>query len=124
MNKNFYILALIVFGFLGIPNTTFACRINHSNNKSYKKEVSSNQGTKDCCTTKNCTNDKKNSSCGGKCGHSNCNIPSIQTAYFIPFLTEVNSENFFFYSKKLKFFNYETPISSGFNSLWLIPKIS
>ncbi len=120
MNKNFYILLLVVFGFLGIPNTAFACGIDHSN----KKEVSSNQETKDCCATKNCKNDKKNSSCGGKCGHSNCNISSIHTAYFIPYLTEVNSENFFFYQKKSKFFNYETNISSGFNSIWLIPKIS
>ena len=124
MNKNFYILVLVVFGFLGIPNTTFSCGMNHSNKKSCKMEVSSNHETKDCCATKNCTNEKQNNSCGGKCGHSNCNIPLVHIAYFVPFLAQINSENFSFYQKKSKFFNYETTISSGFNSLWLIPKIS
>jgi hypothetical protein len=35
-----------------------------------------------------------------------------------------NSNLFNFASEKQKFHNYETSISSGFNSLWLIPKIS
>ncbi len=123
MNKNFYIVLLVVFGFLGTPNTAFSCGLNHSDKKSCKKEVSSKQKIKDCCTTKNCTNDEE-SSCGGKCGHSNCNIPTAQTAYFVPNLIQINAVPFSLYEEKSKFFNHETNISSGLNSIWLIPKIS
>lgn len=107
-----------------IPSAVFACGNNNSETISCKKEVSSKQETKDCCNAAKKTNGKSHNSCGGKCGHSNCNMPIVQVAFFVSFTTEIDTKNLFYCLKKDEFFNLETVISSGFQSLWLIPKIS
>jgi hypothetical protein len=121
MNK-FHILALVLFGFLLMPSSVFACEKN-SVKQSSKKEISSKVCNEDCC--KNDSHSKsKNNGCGGKCNHSKCGCASsCNTSISI---TEWNSITncFNFSSAKQNFYNYETNISSGFNSLWLIPKIS
>ncbi|PWA10115.1 hypothetical protein [Flavobacterium laiguense] len=123
MNKKIYILVLAVFGFLMIPSAVFACGNKHSNKVFCKKEVSSKQDAKDCCDSHNNQNGKRHDGCGGKCGHSNCNIPSVQIAVIAPFVAEINTKALFFYTKKGGFDDLKTTISSGFQSLWLIPKI-
>ena len=119
MNR-FYILVLVLFGFLLMPSNTFACG-NKSEKQSCKKESTSKSEKKSCCDNK----DKSEKGCGGKCGHSKCGCPSsIITA--LNFSGEIHFKNnsLDFISEKQKFSNSETFISSGFYSLWLIPKIS
>jgi hypothetical protein len=123
MNKKIYILLLAVFGFLWMPSVAFACGNNYSDNGSCKKEVSSKQETKHCCDTHNNANGKRHHGCGGKCGHSNCNIPVVQIAVFAPFVAEINTKVLSFYTEKENFNDLKTTISSGFQSIWLIPKI-
>jgi hypothetical protein len=122
MNKKIHILILVVFGFFLMPNTIFACG-NHSEKKICKKEVSSSQKSNDCCCANCNSKDENHKGCTNKCGHSNCNIPSIQVAFFVPYATEMNLNSITFYTKKENFFNLKTTVSSGFQSLWLIPKI-
>ncbi len=117
MNR-FYILVLVLFGFLLMPNSTFAC--GNKSEKHCKKETTSKTEKKSCC-------DKSDSKkgCGGKCGHSKCGCPSsVITAFNFSGEIHFKTNNFDFISEKQKFSNSETFISSGFYSLWLIPKIS
>lgn len=123
MNKKICILVFAILGFLMIPSTAFACGDNHSDKSSCKKEVSSKQDAKDCCDSYDNKNGKRHHGCGGKCGHSNCNIPVVQIAVFAPFIAEINTKTLFFYTEKGGFDDLESTISSGFQSLWLIPKI-
>lgn len=113
---------MVAFGFFLMPNATFACG-NHSGKKMHKKEVSASQETNDCCGTNCSSKDNNHKGCNNKCGHSNCNIPSIQVAFFVPFEAEINPNSVVFYTKKGNFFNLKTTVSSGFQTLWLIPKI-
>jgi hypothetical protein len=123
MNKKIYILIIAVFGFLMMPDTAFACKKKYSDTTSCEKEVSSKNKNTDCCKTANNTKGKQHKDCGGKCGHSNCNIPAVQIVFFVPFVSELNNKLTFFYTKNVNYFNLESSISSGFQSIWLIPKI-
>ncbi|WP_316633848.1 hypothetical protein [uncultured Flavobacterium sp.] len=74
----------------------------------------------------NHSNDKNHhDGCGRKCGHSMCGCSSGCNGG-ITFLNELEfkSNLLNFHSEKQKFYSLETTISSGFHSLWLIPKIS
>lgn len=114
---------IAVLGFLVMPNTAFACKKNNSDKAACSKEVSSKMEKKDCCDSQNNNNGKRHQGCGGKCGHSNCNIPVVQIAFFVRFETEINTNALFFYTEKGHFNDLKTTISSGFQSVWLIPKI-
>lgn len=126
--KSFCFLAFVLFGFLLMPSGAFACG-NNSEKHSCKKEISLKKDKKDCCDKDCCDSDNnhsknKNHNCGGKCGHSSCTCPSASILFYSAF--EINFKNNIldFSSEKQKFSNSETFISSGFYSLWLIPKIS
>lgn len=123
MNKKIYILVLAVFGFLMMPDAAFACKKKYSETTSCEKQISSKDENKDCCRTANNSKGKCHNGCGGKCGHSNCNIPIVQAAFFVPFTGEIDTKNLFCCLRKDKFFNLEVLISSGFQTIWLIPKI-
>jgi hypothetical protein len=114
---------MVVFGFLMMPDAAFACKKKYSDTTSCEIEVSSKNKNTDCCKTASNTKGKHHNGCGGKCGHTNCNIPAVQIAFFAPFVSEINNKLTFFYTKKVKYFNLESSISSGFQSVWLIPKI-
>jgi hypothetical protein len=115
--KKIQVILLIAFGFFMIPSITYAC-----GKKSCKKEVSK-ISNKSCCGQKN--DSKDNQGCGGKCGHKGCGCASIVSsgiAFGIAFeITEVTSNRI---SNKQKFYYPENHLSSGYNFLWLIPKIS
>ena len=121
MNK-FYILIIVLFGFLLMPTNSFACG-NNSNKQSCKEEVSSKTEKDSCCKTDSHSKENKSGDCGGKCGHSNCTTSSVNFSV-IPFF-EINFKNnsFDFSEEKSKFHHSKTFISSGFTSIWLIPKI-
>lgn len=121
MNK-FHILVIVLFGFLLIPSNSFACE-NNSTKHSSTKETSSNMDKDDCCKNDNHSKTKNHEGCGGKCNHSKCGCASsCNTSVSINELT-FHRNIFNLFSEKQNFYNYEANISSGFNSLWLIPKI-
>ena len=120
--KKFHILLIVVLGFFLMPMVTFAYG-NNSEKQSCKKEISSKTDKKDCCEGDNHSKNKNHKGCGGKCSHSKCICASsCNTSVSINELN-FNKNIFNFFSEKQNFYNYETSISSGFNSLWLIPKI-
>lgn len=123
MNK-FHIFVLVLFGFLLMPNNSFACE-NNSSKHSAAKETSSRMDNDDCCKNDSHSKNKNHDGCGGKCNHSKCACATSCSSCTVA-INELkfNSNLFNFASEKQKFHNYETSISSGFNSLWLIPKIS
>ena len=121
MKKQFHILIIILtLGFFMLPTLNYACETK-SEKSCCKNEMSSKTTEKDCCKNKQ-SKDKENS-CGGKCGHSNCTTSSVQ--FSLVFFDDIkfNNNDFDFSSEKLKFYHSETFISSGFYSIWLIPKI-
>ena len=121
MNK-FHILVIALFGFLLMPSNSFACGTK-TEKSCCKKETTSETEKKDCCNNKQHSKDKDNS-CGGKCGHSNC-TSSTTVNFSIISSYEINFKNnsFDFSIEKSKFHYSKTFISSGFYSIWLIPKI-
>lgn len=105
-----------------MPTVTFACG-SHSEKSSCNKETSANSENMDCCKNDNHSKNKNHDGCNGKCGHSNCVTTSIQfSAVFLEL--KFNNNNFDFSEKKQNYFNSKANLSSGFYSLWLIPKIS
>lgn len=120
--KKIHVLLIVLFGFLLIPSGSFACE-NNSSKHSSSKETSSKMNKDDCCKDDSHSKTKNHEGCGGKCNHSKCGCASsCNTSVSINELN-FNKNIFNFFSEKQNFYNYETNISSGFNSLWLIPKI-
>lgn len=120
--KRVYLLALVLLGFLLMPTATFACG-GQSEKNSCSKATSANSEKMDCCKKDSHSKNKSSQGCNGKCGHSNCvTSPTQFSAAF--FDIQFNTNDFAFLEKKQNYFNSKTNISSGFYSLWLIPKIS
>ena len=122
MNK-FHILVIVLFGFLLMPSNSFACG-NSSNKHSCKKEVSSKTDKEDCCKGDSHSKGKNSDGCAGKCGHSKCGCPATSNGFTIVYEIKFKNNTFDFSSEKQKNSHSETFISSGFYSIWLIPKIS
>ena len=122
-----HILLIVIFGFLLIPNTTFACG-NSCGSKtekhSCKKENTSKTQKEDCCDSDSNPKSKSHNGCGGKCGHSKCGCPTATNGFTISSELILKNISFDFSFEKQKFTNAETFISSGFYFLWLLPKIS
>lgn len=121
MNK-FFTLVILLFGFLLMPNGAFACEKNSTKHSS-RKEISSKTCNDDCCKMESHSKNKNSNGCGGKCNHSKCACASSCNTCISITEWNINSNLFNFSSEKQKFHNLETAISSGFYSIWLIPKI-
>lgn len=123
MKKRLHIIIIILtLGFFLSPTLSYACGTKTEKSCS-KKETTSKTEKKDCCNGKH-SKDKDNS-CGGKCGHSNCTSSTSVNFSIISFYEiEFKNNSFDFSSEKSKFYNLKTFISSGFYSIWLIPKIA
>ena len=123
MNK-FHIIVIVLFGLLLMPGTSFACE-NNSSKHSSTKETSSKMDKEDCRKNDNHSKTNNHDGCNGKCSHSKCGCAtSCNSSIFAINELKFKDNLFNFASEKQKFYNYETTTSSGFNSLWLIPKIS
>ena len=105
-----------------LPTSTYACETK-TQNSCCKGENSSKTEKKNCCKEKD-SKDKENNSCAGKCGHSKCGCPSSSNGFTLVYEIYFKNNIFDFSTEKQKDFYSETIISSGFYSLWLIPKIS
>lgn len=125
MTKKFHIVFLLVMlGFFLIPAITYACEMK-SGESCCDKETTSINEKKDCCKIDNhIKKNKDDESCGGKSKHSSCSCPIFNFTTVLPFETEMKNKFVHFFSEKVNFYNKETQISSGFYSIWLIPKIS
>ena len=124
MNK-FHILVIVLFGFLMMPSSSLACENNSAKHFSRKETSSKMDDDKDdCCKKDNHSKTKSHNGCEGKCNHSRCGCASSCNSSILINELKFNSIFFNFLSEKQKFSNSETFISSGFYSLWLIPKIS
>jgi hypothetical protein len=121
--KKFHILLIVVLGFLFMPTVTFACG-NNSEKHSCKKETSSKMDKDDCCKDDSHSKNKNHEGCGGKCSHSKCGCASSCNSSISINGLNLNNKIFNFSYEKQNFYNSEAFISSGFYSLWLIPKIS
>jgi hypothetical protein len=106
-----------------MPSNSFACE-NNSAKHSSSKETSSKMEKDDCCKNDSHSKTKNHEGCGGKCNHSRCGCASSCNSSVSMNELNFNRNIFNFSSEKEKFYDYETSISSGFNSLWLIPKIA
>jgi exopolysaccharide biosynthesis protein len=127
MTKKFHILYLIVtIGFFLMPTLTYSCEMK-SKKTCCSKEMSSSSAEKmDCCKNINHSKSKDKDhegGCNGKCGHSNCTTSSFHFSVAF-FEIQFKNNNFDFSKKEHNYFNSETNLSSGYYSLWLIPKIS
>lgn len=118
MTKKF--LFFFILGFLLSTSNTFACGTN-SNSCCCKTEK--NYTPKKKCSKKTTQTNNENKNCNGKCGHSGCSINSVQLVLIVTPIIEIPFNSFFESSKKIKFHNFKTNISSGFNSIWLPPVI-
>lgn len=122
MKKQLHIaIIILILGIFLMPTFNYACGIK-SEKSCCNKEMSSKTESKDCCKNKKAAHQNKN--CGGKCGHSNCT--TISFSYPLLPLNEINFKinTFDFSTEEQNYFHSETFISSGFTSLWLLPKIS
>ncbi len=119
--KKFQIILILTLGVFLIPGNAYACgkKIIKMEKSCCKKETTSKTGGKSCCDEKD--NSKKE--CGGKCGHSNCTTTTIQFSLAAFNEIEFKSNCFDFSAEKKRYYHNETNLSSGFHSLWLIPKI-
>ena len=123
MIKRIHIVIIILtLGFFLLPTLSHACGTK-TGKSCCAKEKTSKIEKKDCCNSSN-SKDKDNG-CEGKCGHPNCtSSTSINFSLISTFEIDFTIFNFNFLSEKQKFYNSKTFISSGFSSVWLIPKIS
>ena len=120
MKKRLHIIIIILtLGFF-LPTASYACGTK-TEKACCKKETSSKTEKKDCCNGKH-SKDKDNS-CGGKCGHSNCTTSSVHFSIISVNNIQFNNKIIAFSSEKPNFYHSKTFISSGFTSIWLIPKI-
>lgn len=123
MTNKFHILLIILtIGFFATPTLTYACGTNTNNTEKSccKKDKSNKTEKKDCCKNHKSKND---GDCGGNCKHPSCSCPVVHYAFNLPFSTELKTKPFFAESKKLKFYDKETYLSSGFYSIWTPPNI-
>lgn len=116
-----HIIAVVLLGFLLMPTLTFACG-SQSENKPCTVKTSTNMDKMDCSKHKN-HSENKSDGCNGKCVHHNCITTSTQFCAAF-FEIKFNNNNFDFTEKKQNYFNSNTNSSTGFYSIWLIPKIS
>ncbi|WP_281228924.1 hypothetical protein [Flavobacterium aquiphilum] len=122
MNK-FHILIIVLFGFLLMPSAVIACE-KSSDKHSFTKEMSSKMCNDDCCKKESHSKNKNQDGCSGKCNHSKCGCVSSCNTSISVVEWNIDTNRFNFSSAKQNFYNSETSISTGFTSLWLIPKIS
>ena len=121
--KKYHFIVLVMLGIFFMSNNTYACG-SCSEKHTSKKEMASKEKKDSCCDSDSHSKTKKHGGCGGKCGHSKCACPSASNGFTVSSELFLKKNIIDFSSEKQNYYNTETFISSGFYSLWLIPKIS
>jgi hypothetical protein len=117
MIKQVYILLLVLFGAVMVPNKIVAC--GTQTERSCCSEKSSSEA-KNCHKDSHSKN-KKNNSCNGKCNHSTCSFSTTHFGIIPPFNSDLKP--IFVWSEKQRFHYSVNTVSSVFLSIWAIPKI-
>lgn len=117
MIKQVYILLLVLFGALMVPNKVVACG-NQTEKSCCSKKSSSEDAN---CNKDNHSKNKKNNSCNEKCNHSTCSFSTTHFGIVSPFNSDLKP--IFVWSEKQRFHFSVNTVSSGFLSIWTIPKI-
>lgn len=121
--KKIQIILIITASILFMPSNDFACEINKikTGKNCCKKEITSTT-EKISCYDKT---DNYKKECRGKCGHFTCTaVLILQFSIINTFDIDFKNNNFSFSTKKLNFYQSDTFVSSGFCSIWIIPKTS
>ena len=106
-----------MIGFLLTPTVASACGMKSG--KSCCKSGTSDKSEKDCCKKK--SSKDKDKGCDGKCNHPSCSCPGYNSG--LSLMEEKGNNLFGFSSERLDYSPIEDPLSSGFFSVWLPPKI-
>lgn len=102
------------------PTVNYACGTKTQKSCCEKVKTETLEKNK-CCNSKR-SND--NNSCGGKCGHSNCTSSSfVNFSIVCSYELNIKGTFFDFSTEKSNFYHVKTITSSGFYSIWGIPKI-
>lgn len=121
--KKYHFIIIVLLGIFFMPSNSYACG-SCSEKHTSKKEITEKAKKDSCCDNDSHSKTKNKDGCGGKCGHSKCACPSVTNGFTVSSELILRNNSFDFSSEKQKYSNAETFISSGFYSLWLIPKIS
>jgi hypothetical protein len=125
MKKYHYILVLILGLFL-MPTTSMACGVS-STKHSCKKEVASSKSEKKSCCSNDASKEKEPKECNGNCGHAKCGCTSTCASSSVSLLFEPAYKSTIFYISSIEKDNFSptsSPLSAGYYSIWLLPKIS
>ena len=114
-----FFIMLLLGAFLS-PSMSYACGTT-AEKSCCKKEIPAKTDKKKCC--KDSSSKNENKGCNGKCGHSNCTSTAAYSIFLVDTEIRFASITPDFSNEKQNFYSSKTFISSGFSSLWLIPKI-
>ena len=120
MSKKVHILFLVLtLGFFLTSGASYACG-KSSGKTSCEEKVTSTKANSDSCQKECCKKDQHG--CNGKCAHSGCTTSGLQFSLISE--NEFNLNHVFNFSLERPILYYtETPVSDGFTSIWLPPKI-
>ena len=106
--------------------TGYACGKSSEKNSCEKKIISTKADPdscqKDCCK-KDSSSKKDQHGCNGKCDHSGCTVSGLQFSMILENEFDFNTNTFNFSLEKPTVYYTQTPVSDGFTSIWLPPKI-
>lgn len=127
MSKKVHILFLVfTLGFFLTSGAGYACGKSSEKTSCEKKMIptktNSDSCEKDCCK-KDSSPKKDQHGCNGKCDHSGCTTSGLQFSLISENEFDFNTNTFNFSVEKPLSYYTETPISDGFTSIWLPPKI-
>ena len=108
-----------------MSGTTYACAKSSEKTSCEKKATSkanTNSCEKDCCK-KDSSSKKDQDGCNGKCDHSGCPTSGLQFSLILENEFDFNTQTFNFSLEKPILYYTETPVSDGFTTIWLPPKI-
>lgn len=109
------ILTLFCLVFFMMPSQSYACSKNSTKTEQSfcSKEKSKKSEHKKGCKSKSCK----------KCKSDKCRCGASTTSLNVPTVIELKAKNHLAAAKKQKFGFKEAYYSSGFFSIWLLPKI-
>lgn len=120
--KKIFLLLLFILGFLLMPNNAMACK-NKSLKSTSHKEMSPKKVKEHSCCKSSYSKNKKHNCDGGKCAHTKCTCTSSCSLFLFFSEGSTSAASGEIAITKQKFPNFQNLLSSGYGSLWLIPKI-
>lgn len=121
MIKQFYIVLLIVLGFVLNPAISYACGIISQEVEKACCTIGSSSAM-DCCSKGLDNHSKQGEGCGDSCSSASCQCPTFSLTSQ---LLDSNIDNTLLPTYHSNSFFYENALTStGFTRIWLPPKIA